>query len=503
MNELSATSAVILAGLTGAYLYVYFMYRRRYFLYVGLAWAANAIYIFAELKISAYGTEDFGAAVVATATSSIGTVFFWLALADLRRFTRRERWRMSGVLIAATTVAVLVGFCPAQDVLRWRTELLTSLAALATAVPLVCSAFSFFAMPRENLLLFLRNSPGSPFEPPSAQIETSHRVSIVPQGLRPGSPPVTAAVNAALRSSKRLTVVSFAIYGSLQLTYPFRAWIDHHAYGHFTVLFWVALAAKTLNGSALPLLVLADFRSTAEALRTRSVAEQLGVLTASVEHDIRSPVAILLKEIATLKSQNQANGPLVQRLSKLQKHIARIEAAASVIPTTRDIVERFGALATDINLVAVVRDAAAAVKKIDKRGDLHIDVDAPRSRIFIHGDRARLMQAFVNIINNGVEASRSRSRTSPNIAISCVVGSKTQCVVRIRDNGTGLSEDVKANLGRPFFSTKPAEGRNRGIGVFIATRTIAMHGGDVDFESDGATFTEVIVRLPRATDQKG
>ncbi len=69
--------------------------------------------------------------------------------------------------------------------------------------------------------------------------------------------------------------------------------------------------------------------------------------------------------------------------------------------------------------------------------------------------------------------------------------------IRIRDNGTGIRDEVKVKIFNPFFTTKPA-GEGTGLGLSMSHDIIVkQHGGKIDVESEPGQFTEFRIVLPR------
>ncbi len=69
--------------------------------------------------------------------------------------------------------------------------------------------------------------------------------------------------------------------------------------------------------------------------------------------------------------------------------------------------------------------------------------------------------------------------------------------IRIRDNGTGMTPDVKEKMFNPFFTTKPT-GEGTGLGLSISHDIIVkQHGGSIEVETQSGEFTELKVILPR------
>ena len=108
---------------------------------------------------------------------------------------------------------------------------------------------------------------------------------------------------------------------------------------------------------------------------------------------------------------------------------------------------------------------------------------------------------MLNVISNGFYATTKRkaevgdgfepmlSATTKNL------GDKVE--VRIRDNGTGIPEQVKEKIFNPFFTTKPS-GDGTGLGLSMSHDIIVkQHGGSIEMETESGRFTEFRIVLPR------
>jgi signal transduction histidine kinase len=69
--------------------------------------------------------------------------------------------------------------------------------------------------------------------------------------------------------------------------------------------------------------------------------------------------------------------------------------------------------------------------------------------------------------------------------------------IRIRDNGTGITPDVKEKMFEPFFTTKPT-GEGTGLGLSISHDIIVkQHTGTIEVDTKPGEFTEIRIILPR------
>ena len=112
-------------------------------------------------------------------------------------------------------------------------------------------------------------------------------------------------------------------------------------------------------------------------------------------------------------------------------------------------------------------------------------------------------RVFLNLFGNGFYASRKRQRDNGDSAYRPVLKIATRDLgdaveVRVRDNGIGITAEVREKLFQPFFTTKPT-GEGTGLGLSISYDIVTQqHGGSIEVESDVGQYTEFKVRLPRA-----
>ncbi|MBD2048637.1 response regulator [Coleofasciculus sp. FACHB-64] len=122
---------------------------------------------------------------------------------------------------------------------------------------------------------------------------------------------------------------------------------------------------------------------------------------------------------------------------------------------------------------------------------------------------SQLNQAFLNLLNNAIDALELRigqdfsESSSPTIWISTEFSAWETIIVRIKDNGIGIAEEMRSRLFDPFFTTKPI-GQGSGLGLLTTYEIIVeKHKGQLtchSFPGQGAEFTiEIPVHLVKTT----
>ena len=102
----------------------------------------------------------------------------------------------------------------------------------------------------------------------------------------------------------------------------------------------------------------------------------------------------------------------------------------------------------------------------------------------------RLQQVFLNLVVNAAQAIDEGG------TIRVVTESRLDTVVvRVEDDGPGMSPEVRERVFDPFFTTKPV-GQGTGLGLAIAYEIVRQHGGELEVSCPEGAGTRVEVRLP-------
>jgi signal transduction histidine kinase len=116
-----------------------------------------------------------------------------------------------------------------------------------------------------------------------------------------------------------------------------------------------------------------------------------------------------------------------------------------------------------------------------------------------------ITRVFLNLISNGFYAANQRKKVEEDFdptlsAMTRSLGDKVE--IRIRDNGTGIPQEVREKMFNPFFTTKPA-GQGTGLGLSMSHDIVVkQHGGKIDVSTEPGSFTEFTITLPRTAARK-
>ncbi|MBQ7132355.1 MAG: HAMP domain-containing histidine kinase [Oscillospiraceae bacterium] len=210
----------------------------------------------------------------------------------------------------------------------------------------------------------------------------------------------------------------------------------------------------------------------------------------SVSHELRTPLTAIKGWAETLSFENdpetQKKGIEViinetQRLSQMVEELldfSRIQGGHFTLNSeTTDILAELG-------------DAVIMyVQKCEKEG-LRLHYSEPEMLPFVYGDKNRLRQVFINIIDNAIKYSRENG----NITIKAFE-SGNNIVVSIADDGVGISKSDLPKIKTKFYKANHSK-RGSGIGLAVADEIITMHGGTLELQSEENVGTTVTITLP-------
>jgi signal transduction histidine kinase/CheY-like chemotaxis protein len=237
---------------------------------------------------------------------------------------------------------------------------------------------------------------------------------------------------------------------------------------------------------------------TAELRRAnRFKTEILG----TIAHDLKNPLGVIMGRSEMLSDllvmQPMPEAQVRDQIRHVRDSAKRLTGMVdSLISDAMNDALDITVRREPLDLAALVADVVEANRPLADRKNQSISISGPDS-LMTCGDQDRLWEAVDNLVSNAIKYTPSSG--SVEIALA---REGTNSVVRVRDNGPGLSpEDVGRVFGRfQRLSAKPTGGEtSTGLGLSIAKRIVDLHRGRISAESagpgQGATFT---ISLPDA-----
>jgi predicted ATPase/signal transduction histidine kinase/tRNA A-37 threonylcarbamoyl transferase component Bud32 len=275
-------------------------------------------------------------------------------------------------------------------------------------------------------------------------------------------------------------------------------------------------------------------QTQAQLVQTEKISS-LGQLVAGISHEVNNPVGFITVNLEYLQKYIQNLIDLLELYQQLPNSSTKIQEKVEEIDLEfllEDLPKMLTSMKIGTNRISEIMSSVRIFSRQDayqkQPADIHEGLDSTllilHHRLKASSERpaiqlvkeygdlplvecfaGQLNQVFMNLIANAIDAidEYNKGRTfeeiqrHPNrIRIRTEMVDNTQIVIRIADNGVGITEEVKQQLFCPFFTTKSA-GKGTGLGLSICHHIIVeKHGGQLSCLSAPGEGVEFVIQIP-------
>jgi signal transduction histidine kinase len=226
--------------------------------------------------------------------------------------------------------------------------------------------------------------------------------------------------------------------------------------------------------------------------RIAQVERWRAALTATLAHDLRSPLTTVQLVLEAVRDEPDDELPAARRSALLGNALRQLGRVSRLSAGLLDVerVDSRGELRLDLADVPVARAVTDAIEQINGQG-VRVEVATP---LVVTADPERLEQMLINLIANALRHGRP-----PVVVGAAAVGDRVR--IEVRDHGPGVRPDIRDRLFDPFAGSADEPG-STGLGLWIVDRLARAHGGGVGYEpaDPGA---RLVLTLPRGADASG
>lgn len=251
----------------------------------------------------------------------------------------------------------------------------------------------------------------------------------------------------------------------------------------------------------------------------------LGQLTAGIAHEINNPVNFITSNLMPLRRNI---GDILEVIKAYReagknapdpelKEVLRKEEQIGLQDSIDEMEDIIGSIEEGANRTAEIVRGLRNFSRLDeddlKDADLNEGI---RSTLTVLGPQVRdqvefdldlqeipsvecfpgkLNQVVMNILSNAAQAVVGRHGPRGGLVAVATMRSGNEVYIKIKDNGPGMTDEVKARIFDPFFTTKPV-GEGTGLGLSIAYSIVEKHHGRIEIESQVGVGTEFRIVLP-------
>ncbi len=238
-------------------------------------------------------------------------------------------------------------------------------------------------------------------------------------------------------------------------------------------------------GQILLLTEVTEMRSLQDRLNQHQRLAAMGEMAASLAHQVRTPLSSALLYASTLKREKLS---ISERKNCSEKIVAKLGQLDSLVNDMLMYSKSGTVSEEDISVDSLCNDLqryadsqlVASQTSLTIRNDLH--------NTYLFGNRKMLVSALNNLITNAIQAM--------GVGGEIIIETTKQAgmlFIAIIDNGPGMSQKVKNQIFKPFYTTKTD---GTGLGLAVVTAIANAHGGNINVQSKLGQGSCFIVELP-------
>jgi len=222
-------------------------------------------------------------------------------------------------------------------------------------------------------------------------------------------------------------------------------------------------------------------------------ADRLGILgeiTAGIAHELNTPLANILGFAELLKENSKKDSQVSEDVEKIIRNAI----------FSREVVKKLMFFACEmpqemkqVNIVPNIKNALSLLDASFKKANVTYSVLIDEEELLLKADTIQLTQIIFNLIINAIYFSPENG-----VVTIDVKQNNKYIILKISDEGVGLTEEAMEKVFQPFFTTKPT-GEGSGLGLSVVHGIVATHKGLITAKNNqtkGATFT---VKLPKTS----
>lgn len=222
--------------------------------------------------------------------------------------------------------------------------------------------------------------------------------------------------------------------------------------------------------------------------------KELGSMAAQVAHEIRNPLGGI-KGFASLLKRDLADNPSLQQMANYI--VEGTDNLNRLVTQVLDYARPFHPHFERIDLLPLLKKLQQHVLADEaiNKANIGISIESSLENAWAFIDEQLFKSAILNLIVNAIQAMPNGGKLTLSIK-----SKRNDLILTISDTGTGISRENISKIFSPFFTTKP---EGNGFGLAEVHKVIQAHEGTIDVSSRAGKGTSFIIKLQKASEEKG
>ena len=218
----------------------------------------------------------------------------------------------------------------------------------------------------------------------------------------------------------------------------------------------------------------------------------------SVSHELRTPLTAIKGWAETMQLDKCRDQKTLEKgIAIIVKETERLNGIVEeVLDFSRIQQDRMVLIMDKLDILAELDESIYMLRERANTENKHIVYDEPEILPIVLGDRNRLRQVFINIIDNALKYSDKEGVVTVNAEET-----EGQVIITIADNGCGISAKDLPKVKQKFYKANQTV-RGSGIGLAVADEIVKLHKGTLDIDSTEGVGTTVTIKIPVLIEEK-
>ncbi len=210
----------------------------------------------------------------------------------------------------------------------------------------------------------------------------------------------------------------------------------------------------------------------------------------SVSHELRTPLTAIKGWSETLEEIDDADTRR-KGMRIINNETDRLSGMVEeLLDFSRIQNGHFSLHQSNLDVIAELADAVLMYEERAKSEGITLTLADSDDIAVVYGDKNRLRQVFINIIDNSIKYGRKGGHTNVSTSVS---GGRIS--ISVKDDGVGIAPSDLPHIKEKFYKANNTV-RGSGIGLAVADEIVRIHGGSIDVSSEQGEGTEIIITLP-------
>ena len=241
----------------------------------------------------------------------------------------------------------------------------------------------------------------------------------------------------------------------------------------FHILKVPVYAEGKLSGLLLTARDITVIKQYQERLVQSQKMEDLGRLAGGVAHEINTPLGIILGYVQMLLEDVDRDSQMGEDLQTIEK---QTKICSNIVADLLGFSRQTETTRSEVDVNASIQEVISLVEHTFGLNRVQILTDFDPNIPEIEGDKDRLKQTWMNLLNNAFDAIEHDGYIRITTKLCA---HRRRVAITVTDTGAGIKQDLLNKIFDPFFSTKPV-GRGTGLGLSVTFGIIKDHGGRIN-----------------------